>query len=76
VESAEQGLLSRFGLGFYTSRTSLNSLSIKNRVLQIRQQPADRGSHRMGTFYGAGINFTALGALSGHGIVEAKLNAN
>jgi len=59
-------LFCRFDFGFNASGAGSDSFTVKNRVLQIRQQPADGGSHTVGTFYGAGINFTALGAHSWH----------
>jgi hypothetical protein len=68
-------LFGEFGFGLYASGASLNALAIKNRVLQIREQSTNRSSHGVGTFYSAGINFTALSALSWHRFLEADLNA-
>jgi hypothetical protein len=59
-------LLGYFGFGLNASGASLNPLSVKNRVLQIGKQSHNRRPHGVGTFYGAGVDFTALGALSWH----------
>ena len=58
--------LGGFVAGPDAAGAGLDSLAVKNRVLQIRQQADNAWPHGVGTFYGAAVSFAANGAVARH----------